>query len=80
MTMLGLIRRKEEDLRAVVRHIQAAELASEDVQKYAPTQYVIVETQTDTIREQAVYLENILERRRSKVKDDCMSYLPCHSK
>ena len=80
MTMHGLTRRKEDEVRAVVRHIQAAELVSDDVQKYATKQYVVVESHTDTIREKVVHLENTLKRRLYEFLDDYFSYLPCHSK
>ena len=65
MTMHGLTRRKEDEVSAVVRHIQAAELVSDDVQKYATTQYVIAESHTDAIMEKVVHFENILERKMS---------------
>ena len=61
--MPGLTRRKGVEMRAAGRQIHAAELLSEDVQKYAQTQNEIVESHTDAIKEKAVYLVKILEKK-----------------
>ena len=52
------------EVSAAGRQIHAAELLSEDVQKYAQTQNEIVESHTDAIKEKAVYLVKILEKKK----------------